>query len=65
MIRDLIDMANKDDDTAAFVFVDQEKAFDRVNHDFLYKTMDAFGIGVTFINWVAKIYPPVAISPSN
>ena len=45
MVRDLIEMANKDDDTAAFIFLDQEKAFDRVNHNFLFKTMEAFGIG--------------------
>ena len=55
-IRDLIDIANKEDEQAAFIFLDQEKAFDRVNHDFLYKTMRAFGIGEGFIQWVSKIY---------
>ena len=39
LVRDLIDLANRDDDTAAFIFLDQEKAFDRVNHEFLFKTM--------------------------
>ena len=56
MVRDLIDMANNDNDTAAFIFLDQEKAFDRVDHDFLYKTMAAFGIGENFIKWVTTIY---------
>ena len=56
MIRDLIDIANKEDTGAAFIFLDQEKAFDRVNHQFLYKTMEAFGIGDTFINWIKVIY---------
>ena len=56
MIRDLIDIANMDDEPAAFIFMDQEKAFDRVNHDFLYKTMKAFGIGNIFIQWIKKIY---------
>ena len=55
MIRDLIDLANKNDEQAAFIFLDQEKAFDRVNHQFLYKTMKAFGIGDTFINLVKII----------
>ena len=41
---------------SAFIFLDQEKAFDRVNHDILYKTMHAFGMGATFINWVRLIY---------
>ena len=56
MIRDLIEIANKEDEQAAFIFLDQEKAFDRVNHEFLYKTMKAFGIGDEFIQWVRKIY---------
>ena len=56
MIRDLIDIANNEDIPAAFIFLDQEKAFDRVNHDFLYKTMKAFGIGDIFIQWIKNIY---------
>ena len=55
-IRDLIDLANKEDDTAAFIFLDQEKAFDRVNHDFLFKTMHSFGFGHNFIEWIKLIY---------
>ena len=55
MIRDLIDIANKEDTPAAFIFLDQEKAFDRVNHNFLYKTMRAFGIGETFTQWIKTI----------
>ena len=56
MIRDLIEIANENDEQAAFIFLDQEKAFDRVNHEFLFKTMKAFGIGNVFIDWVRKIY---------
>ena len=32
LVRDLVDLVNRDDEAAAFLFVDQEKAFDRVNH---------------------------------
>ena len=56
LIRDLIDIANKEDDTAAFIFLDQEKAFDRVNHDFLFKVMKSFGIGENFISWIKLLY---------
>ena len=56
LIRDLIDLANKDDDTAAFIFIDQEKAFDRVNHNFLFKVMKSFAIGDNFINWIRILY---------
>ncbi len=56
MIRDLIDIANKEDETAAFIFLDQEKAFDRVNHNFLFKVMRAFGFGEPFIQWINLLY---------
>ena len=56
MIRDLIDLANKEDIPAAFIFLDQEKAFDRVNHNFLYKTLRAFGFGEVFIQWIQALY---------
>ena len=56
LLRDLIDLANKENLEAAFIFLDQEKAFDRVDHEFLYKTMNAFGIGNNFIQWVKQIY---------
>ena len=56
MIRDLIDLANQEDMEAAFIFLDQEKAFDRVDHEFLYRTLKAFGIGENFITWIKQIY---------
>ena len=56
LIRDLIDLVNKDNTEAALIFIDQEKAFDRVEHDFLFKTMQAFGIGDGFIQWLRVLY---------
>ena len=49
-------MAKKDNGTAVFLSLDQEKAFDRVKHEFLFKTMKTFGIGDVFMNWVRTIY---------
>ena len=56
MIRDLVDLINKDDSEGALIFLDQEKAFDRVEHDFLFKAMSAFGIGENFIDWLRVLY---------
>ena len=56
MLRDSIKLANNENLASAFIFLDQEKAFDRVNHEFLYKTMKAFGIGPAFIHWIRQIY---------
>ena len=56
MVRDLIDLINKEDTEGALIFLDQEKAFDRVEHDFLFKVLRAFGIGNSFIDWLKIIY---------
>ena len=56
MLRDFVQLANTENLESAFIFLDQEKAFDRVNHAFLYKTMRAFGIGPVFIHWIRLIY---------
>ena len=56
MLRDLIDLINKEDTEGALIFLDQEKAFDRVDHDFLFSTMSAFGIGDSFMDWLRVIY---------
>ena len=55
-VRDLIQLAEEKNLEAAFIFLDQEKAFDRVNHEFLFKVMKAFNIGNEFINWVKILY---------
>ena len=56
IVRDIIDLVNKNDEEAALLFIDQEKAFDRVSHSFLYKILKKFGFGERFIHWVRLIY---------
>ncbi len=56
LIRDLIDFANEMDEEAAMIFLDQEKAFDRVNHTVLLKTLQRFGFGPDFISWIKILY---------
>jgi len=55
-IRDLIALAERNQDEAAFIFLDQEKAFDRVNHLLLFKVMRRYGFGDTFISWITRLY---------
>ena len=37
IVQDLIDLINKNDEEAAFLFFDQEKAFDRMSHKLIIK----------------------------
>ena len=54
--QDLIDLINEQENEAAFIFLDQEKAFDRISHNFLFKTLEKFGFGNNFINWIKIFY---------
>ena len=38
------------------VSIDQEKAFDKVDRDFLYKIMEKLGYSEIFINFIKKVY---------
>ena len=56
IVQDLIDLINKNNGKGAFIFLDQEKAFDRISHTFMLKTLRAFGFGDRFVNWVKIVY---------
>ena len=55
LTQDLIDHANAKSRNLALIFIDQEKAFDRLSHSFIFKTLERFGFGEYFINWVKTI----------
>lgn len=59
MAQDLIDCVLKDKAEAAFIFIDQEKAFDRISHNFMFKALRKFGFGENFIKWIKIIYKNV------
>ena len=46
----MIDMTNE---TGILVTLDQEKAFDRVDHAFLMRTLAKFGFGPNFCKWIS------------
>ena len=56
LIRDAITL-NKQKNTSFYILqVDQEKAFDKIDHDFLFKTMDKMGFSNIFINFIKILY---------
>jgi hypothetical protein len=40
----------------AMVLIDQEKAFDRIEHNFIQKTLEKFGFGKNFRKWTEILY---------
>ena len=56
LVRDVLDMIDKTDETGILITLDQEKAFDRVDHEFLMRTLAKFGFGPTFCQWVSLFY---------
>ena len=62
LIQDAIAYANETDIPLALISVDQLKAFDRVSHSFLFKTLEKFGFGPDFRRWIRLLYTHVASS---
>ena len=54
--QDCIIYANNENKPLAIVSVDMSKAFDRVNRDFLYKTLKKMNFGEQFCSWIKTLY---------
>ena len=60
LLRDLIQIANEKNLPAALISLDQLKAFDRVNWDFLFQTTSAFNFHPTFVSWMKLLYTDIS-----
>ena len=56
LIRDVIDHANARNIPTYIVSYDVKNAYDRVNHNYLYKVLKKFNFGDKFINYIRNIY---------
>lgn len=56
LIRDILELSSSLDSNAGLISLDQEKAFDRVEHKFLWKVMERFGFNSGFIAMIRVVY---------
>ena len=59
-LNDIVKYANSKNVEAAILFLDQEKAFDRVDHHFLLKTLKHLNFGDNFISWIGIILKDIS-----
>jgi len=59
LLRDVVDVVNKTNLPVAILSLDQEKAFDRVDWNFLFATLSKMGFGPSFISWVRLLYTDI------
>lgn len=51
-IRDVISYMNEEKKSGYVISMDFEKAFDRVEHEFLFASLKRFGFGGNFRKWI-------------
>ena len=56
LIEDIIHNIENDNADSIILLQDQEKAFDRVEWDWLFSTLRYFGFGEKFIGWLVTLY---------
>ncbi|CAM2099101.1 unnamed protein product [Caretta caretta] len=56
LVRDLLELGHKDGLSFALLSLDQERAFDRVDHGYLLGTLQAFGFGPQFVSFLQVLY---------
>ncbi len=55
-IRLVEDILDKCDEDEVILLIDNEKAFDRVEKEWLFSVLEAFDLGDYFINWIKIMY---------
>ena len=56
LAKAIIDYAEATDEDGAIIALDQEKAYDRIKHEYLWKTLEAFNLPECFIKTAKALY---------
>ncbi|KAI3374948.1 hypothetical protein L3Q82_021473 [Scortum barcoo] len=62
LIRDVLEVSSSLGIDTGLISLDQEKAFDRVEHNFLWKVMERFGFSAGFIAKIKVLYSDIETS---
>ena len=60
--RNIIDYVNQKNINCSFISLDQQNAFDRVNHKFLFKVLEKFNFGPNLLKWIKILYTDLSSS---
>jgi hypothetical protein len=55
-VRDIIELIERDNLEGYIIKIDQEKAFDRVSHAYLFRVLQKYGFGEKFVKWIEIFY---------
>ncbi|XDV33218.1 hypothetical protein PO909_003724 [Leuciscus waleckii] len=59
LVRDMFDISKLFDVDFGLVSLDQEKAFDRIEHSYLWEVLEAFGFSTNFIDMIKVLYEDI------
>lgn len=60
-LRDVVDFIESEETSQGIILkIDQEKAFDRVSHTYMFNVLKAFNFGDNFINWIQTFYTNIS-----
>ena len=55
-VIDIFEYVEEKNNDGAMIFIDYEKAFDSIEHNFIFKTLEKFNFGKTFIHMIKLFY---------
>ena len=61
LVQDNIEYVDREEEEAILFSTDIEKAFDSVNHSFIFATLEKFGFCPEFIQWVKTLLKMVSV----
>ncbi len=56
MAQEVLEWAEEDNQDLVLLLLDFEKAFDRIEWDFIFKALTVLGFSDTWVHWVKSLY---------